>query len=74
MNIHDLHFSKRDNEKLVTDAKADEAIANIALSRCHALKSRPRTTAEKTFKESLSRPEPARHLCIAGSLYEPIFY
>lgn len=37
MDIDGLQFSKRDNEKLVTDANANETIANIELSRCHAL-------------------------------------
>jgi hypothetical protein len=47
MNIQGFHFSKRDNEKFVTDAKADKTIANIELSRCHALSPSPGTISGK---------------------------
>jgi hypothetical protein len=46
MDIDSFQFSKRDNKSFVTDAKAGEAIANIELSRRHALNPRPRTIAE----------------------------
>jgi transposase-like protein len=62
MNIDDFHFSKRDSEKLVTDAKANETIANIELSRRHALNP-PRTGFMKpSFSEMGKRSATARRL------------